>query len=44
MADTTTFERVAKMVIERFGVDEERNMRELTFQNDLEQTHWILLN
>ncbi|PTQ80802.1 MULTISPECIES: acyl carrier protein [Trichococcus] len=35
MADTTTFERVAKMVIERFGVDEAKVTRELTFQNDL---------
>lgn len=35
MAKINTFEKVAKMIIERFGVDETKVTRELTIQNDL---------
>ncbi|CZQ82791.1 phosphopantetheine attachment site [Trichococcus palustris] len=35
MAGTDTFEKVAKIIIERFGVDETKVTRELTIQNDL---------
>lgn len=35
MADNHTFEKISKMIIERFGVDEEKVTRDLTFQEDL---------
>jgi len=35
LAKINTFEKVAKMIIERFGVDETKVTRELTIQNDL---------
>lgn len=35
MSENTTLERISAMIIERFGVDEEKVSRELTFQEDL---------
>lgn len=35
MSENSIFEKISKMIIERFGVDEEKVTRELTFQEDL---------
>lgn len=35
LADNATFDKISKMIIERFGVDEQKITRELTFQEDL---------
>lgn len=35
MSENSTFDKIAKMIIERFGVDEGKVTRELTFQEDL---------
>lgn len=35
MADQATFDKISKMIVERFGVDEQKITRELTFQEDL---------
>ena len=35
MSETNTLKKISQMVTERFGVDEEKVTRELTFQEDL---------
>ena len=35
LADQATFDKISKMIVERFGVDEQKITRELTFQEDL---------
>ncbi|WP_255763831.1 acyl carrier protein [Jeotgalibaca sp. MA1X17-3] len=35
MAEQVTFDKISKMIVERFGVDEQKITRELTFQEDL---------
>ncbi|AZP05212.1 acyl carrier protein [Jeotgalibaca ciconiae] len=35
MTENTTLTKISQMIIERFGVDEEKVSRELTFQEDL---------
>lgn len=35
LADNATFDKISKMIIERFGVDEQKITRDLTFQEDL---------
>lgn len=35
MTENSTFTKISQMIIERFGVDEEKVTRELKFQEDL---------
>ncbi len=35
LAENPTFDKISKMIIERFGVDEQKITRDLTFQEDL---------
>lgn len=35
LTENTTLTKISQMIIERFGVDEEKVSRELTFQEDL---------
>lgn len=35
MSQNETFDKVAKIIVERFGVDEEKVTNELTFKDDL---------
>lgn len=35
LAEQVTFDKISKMIVERFGVDEQKITRELTFQEDL---------
>lgn len=35
MSQNETFDKVAKIIVERFGVDEDKVTTELTFKNDL---------
>ncbi|MGX7418466.1 acyl carrier protein [Carnobacterium gallinarum] len=35
MSQNETFDKVAKIIVERFGVDEEKVTSELTFKDDL---------
>ncbi|MEG0268584.1 MAG: acyl carrier protein [Carnobacterium sp.] len=35
MSNNETFEKIKKIIVERFGIDEEKVTAEMTFKNDL---------